>query len=357
MNFFNAVMLLPMQKLIPTLLTFLVLTAVANAQKIVNRKQFFEDTAILQANLNTNYKTLIGQKKEPVYQPAVLTFQNIDSTGPVKEPIQVKLRGNFRRANCSFASMTFDFEDKTKKSRLTNLKQLKVVVPCEWGSDDEQWVIREYIVYKMLQLFTEKSFRVRLVRFNFDDNSDSIKAYKQYGFLLEDVDDLAKRLDSKEVNETEKIGSEETNRMHTTMINIFQYMISNSDWKVPVRHNVKMIRPKDSAKAKPYIIPYDFDYCGAVNALYAEPAPYLGIQKVTDRLYLGFPRTMEEIKPVVNVFLQKETEVLNLINGFPLLRKKPKEEMLAFIQGFFTLIKDDAMVKKVFIDNAITKWP
>jgi hypothetical protein len=301
-----------------------------HAQKIVSKKQFFEDTALLQATLTTNYKTLINQKKEPVYQPAKLTFFNLDSTGVVQAPIQVKLRGNFRRANCSFASMTFDFGGKKDTSRLKNLEQLKVVVPCEWGTDDEQWVVREYLVYRLFQLFTEKSFRARLIRYNFNDNSDSIKAYKQYGFILEDVDDLAKRNNGKEVGD-EKIGSEETNRMHTTMVAIFQYMISNSDWKVPVRHNIKMIRPKDSATAKPYIIPYDFDYCGAVNALYAEPAPYLGIKKVTDRLYLGFPRTLDEINAVVKVFLAEEEAVLSTIRDYPLLRKKGKEEMLAFI--------------------------
>lgn len=325
-------------------------------QKIVARKQFFSDTAIVQATLTTNYNTLISQKKEPDFQPAILTFYNYYGEKEVKAPIEVKLRGNFRRMNCSFASMTFNFKDKTKESRLKNLEKLKVVVPCEWGTDDEQWVIREYLVYKMFQMFTDKSFRVRLMRFNFDDNSDSIRAYKQYGFLLEDVDDLAKRVDCKEVGD-EKIGSEETNRMHTTLVSIFQYMVSNSDWKTPVRHNIKMIRPKDSATAAPYIIPYDFDYCGAVNALYAEPAPYLGIEKVTDRLYLGFPRTLEEIKSVLTVFKEKEKEILDLIRDFPLLRKKGKEEMLAMMESFYTIIGDEAKVKQIFVDNAMTKWP
>ncbi len=335
---------------------FLMAISFVYGQKVVSRKQFFTDTAVLQATLTTSYKALMNQKKNPVFQPAVLTFHNLDEDGEIKAPLQVKLRGNFRRMNCSFASITFDFKDKDKKSRVSNLKQLKVVVPCEWGTDDEQWVIKEYLVYKMFQMFTDKSFRVRLLRFNFDDNSDSIKPYKQYGFILEDVDDLAKRVDSKEVGD-EKIGSEDTDRMHATLVSIFQYMISNSDWKVPVRHNIKMIRPKDSAEAKPYVIPYDFDYSGAVNALYAEPAPYLGIEKVTDRLYLGFPRTIEEINSILKLFLQKEEEVINMISSFPLLRKRGKEEMLPFIQDFYATIKDQAKVKKIFVDNAITKWP
>jgi hypothetical protein len=343
-----------MKKQVLTTGLFILASVFVYAQKIVSRKQFFEDTAVLQATLTTNYKILMMQRKEPVFQPATITFQNLDSAGPVKAPLKVKLRGYFRRLSCSFASMAFDFSDSTKKSRLANFKELKVIVPCEWGSDDEQWVIREFLVYKLFQLFTDKSFKARLVRFTFDDNSDSIKSYKQYGFILEDVDDLAKRVNCVEEGD-KKIMTEETNRQHTTLINLFQYMVSNSDWNVPSRHNVKLIIPKDSPTAKPYIIPYDFDYCGAVNALYAEPAPNLGIEKVTDRLYMGFPRTKEELKAAIALFLQKENEVYKIISDFPLLRKKPKEEMLTFIQGFYTIIKDESNIQKIFIDKARTK--
>jgi len=347
-------MLCVMKKRLVFIGLFLIAISFAGAQKIVSRKQFFEDTAVLHATLTTSYKMLMENKKEPVYQPASLTFQNIDSSGPIREPISIRLRGKFRRANCSFASIFFDFSDSTKKSKLSNFKELKVVVPCEWGSDDEQWLIKEYLIYKLYQLFTEKSFRVRLAKFTFDDNSDSIKSYKQYGFFLEDVDDLAKRNDCKEAGD-EKIMTEETNRQHTTMVSMFEYMISNSDWNVPARQNVKLIRPGDSAKVKPFIVPYDFDYSGAVNALYAEPAPYLGIEKVTDRLYQGFPRTVDELKAVISIFLQKENEVFKTINYFPLLKKKPKEEMVAFIQGFYTIIKDESNIQKIFIDKARTK--
>jgi hypothetical protein len=58
---------------------FLIAISFAGAQKIVSRKQFFEDTAVLHATLTTSYKMLMENKKEPVYQPASLTFQNIDS--------------------------------------------------------------------------------------------------------------------------------------------------------------------------------------------------------------------------------------------------------------------------------------
>jgi hypothetical protein len=327
----------------------------ATAQKISSRKKFFTTEVVVEATLNTDFSNLIGQKKEPVFQPALLTWHNTDSLGDVTEQIRVRLRGNFRKDQCSFASMMFDFSDSTKKSKLNNLKQLKIVVPCEWGSDDEQWVLREYLVYKIYQLFSEKSFRVRLMRFKFEDNSKSFKPYKQYGFAIEPIDDLAKRNKGKEVSEKRKVPSEETNRIHTTMVYIFQYMIGNTDWAIPQRHNIKMMVPKDSATSMPYIIPYDFDYCGAVNALYADPPPHIGIEKVTDRKYLGFPRTIQEINEVIPVFLANEQAIYKIISDFEPLKKAGKDEMSLFIQEFFNEIKVEGNLQKLFIDGAKSK--
>jgi hypothetical protein len=325
-----------------------------NAQKIVSRKQFFTDEKLIEATLTTDFNKLIAGKKNPVYQPATLALTNLDSTGEIKEAIKVRLRGNFRKDQCSFASMMFDFSDSTGKSRLDNFKELKVVVPCEWGSDDEQWVFREYLVYKMYQLFTEKSFRVRLMRFRFEDNTGSMKPYRQYGFILEDVDDMAKRNKCKEA-ENKKIMTEETNRQHTTMINIFQYMIGNTDWNVPAKHNIKFIVSRDTPTAKPFLVPYDFDYCGAVNALYAEPAPEIGIAKVTDRKYLGFPRTIEELKAAIVPFLENEEKIYKMIMDFGPMNKKSKDEMKLYIEGFYNEIKTEGSLQKLFIDKARTK--
>jgi hypothetical protein len=328
----------------------------ADAQKITSRKKFFTNEQIIEVSLTTNFGTLIGQKKDPVFQPATITWHNTDSLGDVTEPIRVRLRGNFRKDQCSFASMMFDFSDSTKKSKLNNLKALKIVVPCEWGSDDEQWVLREYLVYKIYQLFTDMSFRARLLKFKFDDNSGTFKPYKQFGFALEPIDDLAKRNGYKEVKEKRKVGTEETNRAHTTMVSIFQYMIGNTDWAVPPRHNIKLIDHKDSvAIGKPFLVPYDFDYCGAVNALYADPPPHIGIEKVTDRKYLGFPRTMQEIKDAIALFLKNEEAIYALIANFAPLKKAGKDELTLFIQDFYKEIKDEKNLQKIFIDNARTK--
>jgi hypothetical protein len=341
-----------MKKLICLIVT-LSLGFNAFTQKVTSRKQFFTNEEIIKASLTTNYQKLIEQKKEPYYIPAVLAWQDIDSLGTdISANIQVKLRGNFRKDQCSFASMMFDFSDSTNQSRLKNLKELKVVVPCEWGSEDEQYVIKEYLIYKMYQLFTPYSFRVRMFHFTFDDNSGYMKPYKQYGFMIEPIDDLTKRTDTKE-DKKSKIPESGTVRKHTTMVSIFQYMIGNTDWVIPPRHNIKMVFPENAgADKKTIIIPYDFDYCGAVNALYAEPPEHIGIKKVTERKYLGYTRTIEEVNETLKIFNEKRDDIMNIIEDCALLKPKPKAEMKSFLEEFFLEIKDAEKVKSTFVDKA-----
>ncbi|HSK13588.1 MAG TPA: hypothetical protein VK907_10260, partial [Phnomibacter sp.] len=98
-----------------------------------------------------------------------------------------------------------------------------------------------------------------------------------------------------------------------------------------------------------------FDYCGAVNALYADPAPDIGIAKVTERKYMGFPRSIEEINKTLATFKQKESAIYKLINDFEPLKKPGKDEMTAFIKEFFELIKDQEKVRQIFVDRPMGK--
>ena len=325
-----------------------------NAQEQVNRKQFFLGDSIIEIVLNTNFTKLIVEKKGMEFQPAKITWNAGDSAHAVVEQIKIKMRGYYRRDFCSFASMGFDFSDSTGKSTLRHLKKIKIVVPCEWGPDDEQLLLKEFVLYKIYQLFTPMSYRVRLLHFKFEDNSGYTKSYRQYGFAIEPIDDLAKRNNMQE-EEKRKVLSEQTNLLHTTMVSIFEYMIGNTDWAIPPQHNIKLIIPKDSALAPPYIVPYDFDFSGAVNAIYAEPLPTMGIKKVTDRKYLGFKRTLPEIKTILEKFSANEAAVYKVIDDFKLLSKFSKNEMTVFLQGFFTQIKDEAAIKKIFVDGARVK--
>src|SRR6185295_11021392 len=95
--------------------------------------------------------------------------------------------------------------------------------------------------------------------------------------------------------------------------------IGNTDWSVPNYHNTKLMRPINDSISFPYVVPYDFDFAGLVNASYAIPSPDLAITSVKQRLYRGFPRTMEELQRTLKIFREKQEAIKNLIMNFELL--------------------------------------
>ena len=110
---------------------------------------------------------------------------------------------------------------KTPSSpKLRPLGRLKLVTGCAAGNEDEQLIIKEFLAYKIFNMLTDKSFRVRLVNIKYEDTRGKVKSYSQYGFLLEDVDDMAKRNKCLEV-EGKVYNTESTLREQMTLVALF----------------------------------------------------------------------------------------------------------------------------------------
>ncbi|HLY69453.1 MAG TPA: hypothetical protein VKR53_06965, partial [Puia sp.] len=106
---------------------------------------------------------------------------------------------------------------------------------------------------------------------------------------------------------------------------------------------------------RPYVVPYDFDYSGFVNTEYAVPDERLNIENVRQRLYRGYPRTMQELNDVLYIFQQQKEKIYALVNNFDLLTPASKRDLIGFLDEFYQLIKDPKAVKDVFITNARTE--
>ncbi|MBL7738226.1 MAG: hypothetical protein JNK14_03345 [Chitinophagaceae bacterium] len=324
----------------------------AFAQDPVNEVSFFEDERVVSMELLTDLKTLVNEKEVNKYQPAKITLRFPDST-VITEDIQLSARGEFRRTNCYMPSMKLDFKNPSSL-QLARLKKLKMVCGCSRGTTNENLVLKEYLIYKMYNLLTDMSFRVRLLHITYRDTKRKIKPYSQYGFFIEDVDEMAKRNKCYEV-ENITFHTQSTNRTQMTLVSLFQYMIGNTDWAVPTYHNIKLMRPKKDSLATPFTVPYDFDYCGLVNAEYAIPPEELGITSVRERLYRGFSRSMEELQTCLAHLHQKKDAFMDLIMRFDRLALREKKEMTSYLDGFFEKTNDPAFVKNTFIDEARTK--
>jgi hypothetical protein len=334
---------------------FCLLTAFVplNAQEtVIEGKEFFSKETPVEVTLNTNLKRLYASRKNTPFQPGTITWHNPDGTRDVTENINIRLRGNFRKDECGLASLMLDFKDHENKSRFRKLGKVKMVAPCEGGSDYQQYIFKEYLIYKMYNLITDASFKVRLLHVTIQDSLKAKKHFKEYAFFIEPVKELEKRKGWVE-EENKKYNTEETNRTNSTILFLFQYMVGNTDWSIPIYHNTKLFFPRDSIKNRPYVVAYDFDFSGLVNAPYASPPETTGLTSVTERFYMGYVRTMDELKVAAELFLAKENELLNLINQSEFLGAKEKRDMILFLEEFFDLIKNEDRIRRTFIESAL----
>jgi hypothetical protein len=199
------------------------------------------------------------------------------------------------------------------------------------------------------------SLRVRLMNISYKDLSGKRKPYTQYGFLIEDVDDMAKRNKMVEIEGTQYY-TEQTNRDQMTLVTLFEYLIGNTDWSVPAYHNVKLIGPKEDKSVRPYVVAYDFDICGLVDPPYATIDENLQdkISSVRERLNRGFPRTMEELKLAVKLFNDRKEKIINLVKNNEYLSSKNRSNTVSYIEDFYKTINDDRELKRIFVDGGRT---
>jgi hypothetical protein len=319
---------------------------------ILQTDQFFAKETPVDVTLNTNLKRLNSNRKNSPYQSGTITWHNPAGTGDITENIKLKLRGNFRKENCSMASLMLNFKDPDKQSRFRKLGKVKMVAPCVTGYEYDQYVLKEYLIYKMYNLITDASFKVRLLHLTVQDSLKAKKHFKEYAFVIEPADVLAKRKKWEE-EDNMKFNTEQTNRAHSTMVFLFQYMVGNTDWAIPIYHNIKLFFPKDSAKTRPYVVPYDFDFSGLVNAPYASQPETTGLTSVTERFYMGYPRTIEELKEAASIFLSRENEIYALVKDFEYINENLKYEMVEYLKQFFEVIKSESQMKTEFIEYAL----
>ena len=339
-----------MKKIKCTILAILIYSSLPVKAQVtpVDSVQFFTDEGMIDISLTTDFRGLQNEKGKSVYQDAEINCRFPDSS-LVNEKIEIAARGHFRRDNCTLPPLLLNFRNNSSP-RLSSLGKLKLVIACGSAAHDEQVLLKEYLVYKMYNLLEEKSFRVRLVRVSFRDIKDKIRSFTQYAFFIEDDKDMAGRNGCKK-NDKALYQSENTNREIMTKVALFQYMISNGDWSVPGNHNIKLIFSKRDLTV-PFAVPYDFDQSGFVNADYATPDPQLETDKVTDRVYRGFTRNMDELQATLEIFRNKKEAILSLINNFQFLKEINRKDAVKYLNEFYKIISEKNLVQSIFINNA-----
>lgn len=311
------------------------LAQTAAPDSLGNSFRLFEENGIIAISLRFNLSTYFREKPQKEYLKANITF-HLSKTDSINKDIRLKTRGIFRNQYCMFAPIELNFNKADfGYSDLNSITKLKLVPQCGPGRDKEDYVLREYLAYKLFNVLTDTSFRVRLLTINYIDSEKKKKSVKQYGFFIEPVYMLTARTHSARIKST-NLNQKSIVPKIIDRIAIFNYMIGNYDWSVPGQHNIQVIRTLNfNPSGLGIAIPHDFDWTGLVNAAYAVPAEIIGTENVRERLFLGVCRSKEVYRKELDLFLEKKDEFYKVINDFPYINQKAKKDMIGYLDGFF----------------------
>ncbi len=310
----------------------------------------FGSDEVMKITIESDFKNLVKRKYKDEDQAAIFKYYYHD-TIVVKRNISIKPRGNMRKGSCFFPPLKLNFvKSDLKVKEMKEFDKMKMVLDCKRGNIYEQYLVSEYYVYKILNNLTDYSFRVRLIHVTYVDTGEKYKTATRYAFLIENKEQMAARLKAIPID-NKNVRDKSTDLPILANAYLFQYMIGNTDWSIPGRHNIQMIKSTDPTKLKPYVIPYDFDYAGIVNTNYAIPDPQLGISSVRDRVYRGVCLPDTYIKEGVRSFIEKKKEIYELYENSDLLDKNNRRNSINYLDSFYAVIENDNSLRRNIIES------
>lgn len=305
----------------------------------------FEDDSVLEVKLTGPFGTTFKDMEDRTERPFIF-----ESAG-VEYPVKVRLRGHSRLRVCDFPPLRLNFrKSDISESVFAGQDKLKLVTHCRNYDRAEQNMLEEYAAYRILNVLTDLSYRVRLFRINYADTDGELPetAANHYGFVLETAENLAERIGA-----TPVVMKGVPKRRHdlelAALVYVYQYLIANTDWGLVKAdyaegccHNIDLFELDNTV----LIVPYDLDLSGLVNANYAFPDELLRIKKVTQRLYRGLCTDRAVLVAAIDEVIARETQILDTLLETPGLTEDNRNKATKFLGRFFEQARNkDKLIK------------
>ena len=264
-------------------------------------------------------------------------------------PITLALRGITRRTSeiCDFPPLRVDFAAPPPATSLfAGQRKLKLVTHCRNSPSFQQYVLLEYAAYRMFNLLSPRSFRVRLANIDYRDASGR-PIVSRVGYFIEDLGDVARRNGTRETRAPERIPVADLNTTDAGRYALFQHMLANHDWSMRAGpagkvccHNAELIGPLAPGSVTP--IPYDFDFSGFVNAPYATAPGELDISDVRQRFYRGYCMHNSGVVIAAREMRAAQPQLLGVLSRVPGLEPSAQQRAGAYLEKFFADIATDS---------------
>ena len=338
-----------------------VLTAAALAYQApaLAQTRLFSDDAPIAFTLTGPIPTLVHTASTSI-KPFAATLTLTEGAGaPQTFPIKMQARGYSRRVGdyCRFPPILLRFDKAQVKGTLfAHQKKLKLVTYCRPEPDYNQHIVLEYLAYRLGNVVTPMSFRVRGAEVTYR-SSDGDRGMTRFGFLIEDINDVADRNDRDMLQAaSHQVSRSRLDLRATARAALFEYMIGNLDWEfmagtpgLTCCHNSRFIaaRGANAATASDVVpVPYDYDLSGLVDPPYGTPPEGFPIETLTERYYHGYCVTNPVMGEVIDEYRGHRAAMMALIEGEPHLNATYRAKAERFLDGFFAVLDDPGKVQR-----------
>jgi hypothetical protein len=319
-----------------------------NEDNLAAYEDLFSAEEPLQVTLKFDVNAFLKTRQKDVYHSAKMTYV-VNDDKQVSQLAQIKARETIRQKICALPPMWLKIGNPgILADSMQDAFAMNMVLPCKDAAQYEPYVLREYLAYKIYNIITPLSYRVRLVRLSIIDTGKANEVSEAWAFLQEPDELMARRLNTV-MTENDNLSIVSVNPEVMNRLSMFQFMIGNPDYSVTGRHNLNIMTSKEDGLAGFIPVPIDFDYSGLVNTDYAIPSEALGISSVRDRYYLGPCRPEEVHKASMEDLAQFEDEIMTYVRDFEFLDNEEKVDMMDYLDSYFK-----ESMEPSFIDRKIS---
>jgi hypothetical protein len=233
-----------------------------------NRRLFQAGTP-LEFTLTADF-TSINRERTPNNTARFLGVLTVDGADI---PVKLGSRGHLRLSSktCEFVPIKLEFvPDQIAGTVFDGQTSLKLGTHCRDGQEFDQYVMREYLAYKLANLVTPLSFRARLARATYIDARTKKKLATHNALFLEHENDVARRLGAREVRVPPMVFSDFDRGGLTTRM-LLEYMLGHTDY---FDLGAAQCGDRRGQEAQVPSVPYDFDLSGMVHTVYGRTSAF-----------------------------------------------------------------------------------
>ncbi len=332
---------------------YFTLLATHGTAQVASLLQQLPSDSVTDIFITLDWKGLERKKNDKIYVPAQIQVASPDGR-MMEMDVKVKTRGHMRLSICTYPPLKLKIDKSDLATHACNdLNEMDLVHPCHNGDEYDQYLLREYVAYKLYQILSPYSFEVRLIRIHYLKPDQTEAHEPRYAFLVENEEEFVARFGAKRYNSA-TISRNSIEHEAYLRMSLFQFMIGNTDWHMPSRHNLDFA----GIPGHPLLItiPFDFDYSGLVSAPYAAHHESIKLSSVEVRYYQGWCEPSEDVEKQIRLFLEKKNEIMMLPDKVEGLDAKSIEHIRTYITDFYNIIENPKKLENQIFRHC-DMWP